>query len=70
MNRRKVLSGIVSLGGIIAAGGFAEVAKAGTQGKMERFAQQGGDFSWKPHMLDPSQVATLAHAAYHHKGYG
>ncbi len=70
MNRRKVLGGIVGLGGMIAAGCFTDVAKAEAKEKMQRFAQLGGDFSWKPHKLDPSQVASLAHAAYHYKGYG
>ncbi len=69
MDRRKVLGGIVTLGGLIATGGMTGMACA-QETKMQRFAQQGGDFSWKPHTLEPKEVAVLAHAAYHHKGYG
>jgi hypothetical protein len=35
----------------------------------KRFEQNGGDFSWKPHKLDPVEVAAVAHAGFWHQGY-
>ena len=35
----------------------------------ERFKQSGGDFSWRPQKLDPSEVAAVAHAGFWHQGY-
>lgn len=79
LSRRTVLG---SLGGLVVGGAVAglvgNVAAAEKKQAViqpapvavERFAQVGGDFSWKPHMLNPDEVATVAHAGYHHKGYG
>lgn len=44
--------------------------KPATPGQVQRFAQVGGDFSWKPHKLDAAEVAKLAHDGYHHQAYG
>ena len=48
-----------------AAPAGAAVAQLG-----ERFKQNGGDFAWKPHKLNPVEVATVAHAGFWHQGYG
>lgn len=71
MNRREILSGMLALTGIV----VSSTVLSGTQSAnanqaMERFSQQGGNFSWKPQKLDPNEVAQLAHAAYHHQGFG
>ena len=34
-----------------------------------RFQQVNGDFSWKPHKLDPEECALVAYDGYWHKGY-
>ena len=74
MNRRAVLGG---LAGLLVAGGMGSTVQAAEAKKEEakkdaggRFAQAGGDFSWKPQKLDFKEVQDVAHAGYHHKGYG
>ena len=70
-SRRKVLAG---LGGLVAGGLVSNTvqqsALAASATKMNRFEQIGGDFSWKPQVLDLDEVARVAHQGFHHKGYG
>lgn len=79
LSRRAVLGGLAGLGGLVmggAVGGVVQAAEAKkdiqkpTPGQTQRFAQQGGDFSWKPHKLDLDEVAAVAHEGYHHNAYG
>ncbi len=70
MNRREMLGGMLALGGVFASSAIVANAQSENPKTMQRFEQQGGDFSWIPQKLDPNEVAQLAHAAYHHKGYG
>jgi len=81
--RRRTALGLI--GGVIAGGAIASLevvpatavtAPEGDQtpapaaGQLgERFAQNGGDFSWKPQKLDPVEVAAVAHAGFWHQGY-
>ncbi len=69
MNRREMLGGMLAVGGVVASSVFI-ADKVKKEGKMGRFEQQGGDFSWTPQRLDLDEVATLAHEAFHYKGYG
>ena len=72
-NRRNVLG---LMGGAVAGGvlvGLGTHSLAGSASAAEasgRFQQSGGDFSWKPHKLDPVEVAAVAHAGFWHQGYG
>jgi len=73
-SRRNILG---LMGGVAAGGAIAGLvvpalaATAANTDKLgERFKQNGGDFSWKPHKLDPAVVAEVAHAGFWHKGYG
>ena len=77
LSRRAMLGGLGGLvvGGAVAGltGGVAHAAgevKPATPAETKRFAQIGGDFSWKPHKLDLGEVAKVAHEGYHYKGYG
>ncbi len=78
LSRRKMLGGLVGLGGLVvaAANSLHEVPDgkndilAGLPGEKKRFEQQGGDFSWKPRKLDLDEVARVAHAGFHYQGYG
>ncbi|MEG2140590.1 MAG: hypothetical protein RRY20_07375 [Bilophila sp.] len=86
MNRRALLGGLGGLvvGGSVAGlvGSFAHAAEApkGNVPKTDpskakpftltRFGQSTPPFSWEPHKLDIKEVGTVAHAGYHHKGYG
>ena len=69
LNRRTVLAG---LGGLVvgSAGGAMDGVRSVAAAPAERFAQSGGDFGWQPRKLDLDEVASVAHAGYHHKGYG
>lgn len=80
LSRRAVLGGLAGLGGLVMGGAVAgavahaadakkDIAKP-TPEQTKRFAQQGGDFSWKPHKLDLDEVGAVAHAGFHYKGYG
>ena len=76
-------SALVGLGGLI-VGSLATTAlhksnsktegvkatPATDAGKPKRFEQIGGDFSWKPQILDIDEVEKVAHQGFHHKGYG
>lgn len=81
MNRRALLGG---LGGLVVGGSVAglvgsvaqaaeaaktEAPKAGAF-KLTRFGEVTKPFSWTPHKLDLEEVATVAHAGFHHQGYG
>ena len=83
MKRRTLLGGLAGLGGLVmggaVAGAIGSVAQAAedkkdvqkpTPGQVQRFGQQGGDFSWKPNKLDLNEVGEVAHAGFHYKGYG
>lgn len=70
ISRRKVLSAFAGMGGLILASGANKLAIAKTEAPMERFAQQGGDFSWQPQKLKLAEVEALGHQAFHYKGYG
>lgn len=67
--------GGLALGGLLvgasersfAAQAAVDAAKTPAGG---RFAQAGGDFSWKPQKLDLNEVEAVAHAGFHYKGYG
>ena len=75
-SRRKVLGlmGGVAVGGALSGFGLSALAAAPQKSAAaqlgKRFEQTGGDFSWKPHKLDPAEVAAVAHAGFWHKGYG
>ncbi len=70
MNRRTAL-GII--GGALVSGAVlgGPLARASASSlPAARFAQQGGAFSWKPHVLDPAACAPVAYDGYWHNGYG
>lgn len=69
ISRRQMLAGIA---GFVAVANVDKIvpSSAFSGEKMERFAQQGGDFSWKPHKLDIKEVEDVAYEGYYHKGYG
>lgn len=76
MNRRALLGG---LGGLVVGGSVAglvgSVAQAAEAPKPEtfkltRFGEATKPFSWQPHKLDVKEVATVAHAGFHHQGFG
>ena len=74
-SRRLVLGamGGLALGGTLAGIGTAfgkENPPAPADVKQQRFAQIGGDFSWKYQKLDPAECAPVAYDGYWHKGYG
>ncbi|MEG2172881.1 MAG: hypothetical protein RRY29_06440 [Desulfovibrionaceae bacterium] len=75
MNRRALLGG---LGGLVVGGSVAglvgSVAQAAEKPKAQscqltRFGEA-KPFSWTPHKLDLKEVGTVAHAGFHHQGFG
>lgn len=75
MHRRAVLGGLGGLvvGGSVAGlvGSVAQAAEAPKGAfKLTRFGEATAPFSWKPHKLDLKEVASVAHAGFHHKGFG
>ena len=76
-SRRNVLG---LMGGVMAGGAIAGLITPAVAASRQaaapaaqlgaRFKQNGGDFSWKPHKLDPVEVAAVAHAGFWHQGYG
>ena len=71
-SRRNVLG---LMGGALAGGAIAgltapALATPAAEQAGARFKQAGGDFSWKPHKLDPVEVAAVAHAGFWHQAYG
>ena len=78
LSRRAVLGGLAGLGGLMVGGGLnlanaadaKQAVKPATPAETKRFAQVGGDFSWKPQKMDLKQVAEVGHAGFHYKGYG
>lgn len=69
ISRRQMLAGMAGLLAVSQASTLLPSA-ALANAPAERFAQIGGDFSWVPKKVDLDEVATLAHMAFHHKGYG
>lgn len=76
LNRRALLGG---LGGLVVGGSVAglvgSVAQAAESKKAEsfkltRFGEATKPFSWTPHKLDLKEVGTVAHAGFHHQGFG
>lgn len=69
-SRRQCLLG---LGGVAAGTALLSmVDKAAAQNPQaapKRFAQMNGEFGWKPHKLDPKEVAAVAYEGYWYKGY-
>ena len=69
-SRRQCLLG---LGGVAAGSALLSmVDKAAAQNPQaapKRFAQMNGEFGWKPHKLDPKEVAAVAYEGYWYKGY-
>ncbi len=61
------LGGVAAGSALLTAAGNAQAAQA--PGGMQRFQQAGGDFGWKPHKLDPKEVADVAYEGYWHKDY-
>lgn len=79
LSRRTVLGGLAGVSGLVmggavatavahAAGGTKDIQKP-TPEQTKRFAQQGGDFGWAPHKLDPDECAQVAYDGYWYKGY-
>ncbi|MBP3731079.1 MAG: C_GCAxxG_C_C family protein [Mailhella sp.] len=73
-SRRMILG---AMGGLALSGAFAGAKLAAAResapvdvAKQERFAQMGGDFSWKYQKLDPAESGMVAYDGYWHKGYG
>lgn len=68
-DRRNLLCGLggLAVGGIL--GAQAPTLAHADTGTFTRFQQEGGDFSWQPHKLDPDESAMISYEAYWHKGY-
>ena len=75
LSRRAMLG---TLGGIAAGSAVAAMVKTGvaaserpviSPGQNGHFAQQYGEFGWKPHKLDPEECAKIAYEGYWYKGY-
>lgn len=64
---------VAGLAGNLALAGTAPVAATETR-RFTRFSQQGGDFSWLPHKLNPDECAPVAYDGFWHNlhacGYG
>ncbi len=76
MNRNRRLM-LEAMGGLAIGGAMAGLVQAREnlpanteEKKQERFAQIGGDFSWKYQKLDPLESMPIAYEGYWHKGYG
>jgi len=66
LNRRQLLG---VLGGV-ALGGAAGSLLAAPGEALAGIEPETTPFSWKPHILDPKEVAPLAHQGFYHQGYG
>lgn len=76
MNRRALLGG---LGGLVVGGAVAGLTGSVVQAaetqktetfKLTRFGELTKPFSWQPHKLDLKEVGSVAHAGFHHQGFG
>ena len=70
-SRRAVIGamGGLALSGALAGTGVS-LAREEAPVKQTRFAQKGGDFSWKYQKLDPKESGMVAYDGYWHKGFG
>lgn len=65
-SRRQLMVGLGALAAGSAVAGMAGLRRGEYN---DRFEQNGGDFSWEPHTLDPAECAQVAYDGYWHKGY-
>ncbi|MBQ3060272.1 MAG: C-GCAxxG-C-C family protein [Desulfovibrio sp.] len=70
-SRRNLLCGLggLALGGAVAGLTAPAMAAVDPNAPAGRFSQVNGEFGWKPHKLDPAEVAMVAYDGYWYKGY-
>ena len=68
-DRRQLMVGLGALAAGSAVAALASTSREESNERNERFQQNGGDFSWTPHKLDPAECARVAYDGYWHKGY-